>query len=67
MTVTFVKGVEKFKVTATKEQKENPAVNAVDGNPTSRWSAEGKATITIDLGKIVLLDAVKLNLLDYLR
>ena len=59
--VNFLKDKEKYTVQATKEEKANPASGAVDGKNFTRWSANGQASITIDLEKISLLNSISIN------
>lgn len=52
--------LELFGIDASSEpQPENAIVNAIDGNPATRWSAMGyEEWITLDLGKTRMVDAV---------
>ena len=46
-------------------QEENRAINVIDGNLSTRWSAEGPGqTITVDIGKITTMDKLAVAFYD---
>ncbi len=61
-TVNYKKTISNYKVSASKEEKETKAINAVDGNLETFWFATGTSEFNIDLKKISLVNGVKLNL-----
>ncbi len=58
ITVNWRAEVQRFVVTATKAEKDSPITNIADGKEFTRWSAEGPATVDIDLAHPVLLDGI---------
>lgn len=52
--------IKAVSVAATDEpEAQNPAANAVDGNPNTVWTSQGTQSITLDLGEIRRLTAVE--------
>lgn len=75
-TVTFTKkriegipdGYEKINIESVKAsaepQAENPAINAIDENRATRWSAENECNITLDIGKTDTIDGISLSFMN---
>lgn len=60
-TVRYAATTARYTATASAEKGDEKAECAVDGNPATRWSAEGNAWLKLDLGRIALVESVEIG------